>query len=345
MKVGVVLDGRRSAAEIAELAQLAEASGLSHVWLGAGARTKDHFVRLAVAAAATRRIQVGPIAVSPFEMHPAQLGLALLTLDEAAHGRASVVLGSGGDLAATLGAPRTGRVEAVSECVDIVRALAAGGEVTYAGRHYEVDGLFSPWSGAPTGVPMDRLFLAANRPRMLALAARKADGVMFSDMPLAYVGSLVDRVRAELAAASRTGARFQISNWLVWNVQDSREEAVRLARRQLGFRLYYIRDVAAAIGLSEGDARELAERQPEMTRAIFRGQTPWLPPPPLVDRLIEHLTLTADRRGLDGCIARLLEFERRGLTDIALAPHGDPAAAIRLIGEAVLPHVQRDAQA
>src|SRR5437868_3603043 len=65
MRVGVVLDGRRSATEIAELARLAESCGLAHVWLGAGARTKDHFVRLAVAAAATRRIQLGAVAVSP----------------------------------------------------------------------------------------------------------------------------------------------------------------------------------------------------------------------------------------------------------------------------------------
>jgi hypothetical protein len=55
--------------------------------------------------------------------------------------------------------------------------------------------------------------------------------------------------------------------------------------------------------------------------------------------VIEHLTLTADRRGLDGCIGRLVEFERLGLTEIALAPHGDPAAAIKLIGDAVIPTV------
>src|SRR6185369_9312223 len=84
MRVGVVLDGRRSAAEIAELARLAETYGFSHVWLSGGARTKDHFVRLALAAAATRRIRFGPIAVSPFEMHPVHIGLALLTLDEIA---------------------------------------------------------------------------------------------------------------------------------------------------------------------------------------------------------------------------------------------------------------------
>jgi alkanesulfonate monooxygenase SsuD/methylene tetrahydromethanopterin reductase-like flavin-dependent oxidoreductase (luciferase family) len=231
-------------------------------------------------------------------------------------------------------------VEAVAECLDIVRALAAGGEIVYAGRHYRVEGLFSPW---PAGVPMDRIYLAANRPRMLALAARKADGVMLTDMPLAVVATLVERLRRELSGAGRDPTRFAISNWLVWNVQESRDEALRLARRQLGFRLYYIREIAAAIGVAEPEARALAERQPEMVRAVFQGATPWLPAPDVVDRLIDHLTLTADRRGLDGCIARLLEFERRGLTEVALAPHGDPAAAIRLIGETVVPAVRRDA--
>jgi 5,10-methylenetetrahydromethanopterin reductase len=133
VNVGVVLGPRESASEIAELARLAEARGLSHIWLSGGARTKDHFVRLAVAAAATRRIRLGPVALSPFEMHPAQIALALLTLEELAPGRACAVLGAGGDLAATLGLPPRGRVDAVEECIDIVRLLAAGGEVDYTG--------------------------------------------------------------------------------------------------------------------------------------------------------------------------------------------------------------------
>jgi 5,10-methylenetetrahydromethanopterin reductase len=336
MKIGIVLDGRRTAAEIAELARLAEANGIEHLWLGGGARTKDHFVRLTVAAAATRRIEVGAIAVSPFEMHPVRIGLALLTLDEVAGGRASIVLGAGGDLAATLGLPRAGRVEAVSECIDIVRALAAGGEVNYTGRHYRVERLFSPWAA----VRFDRLLLAANRPRMLGLAARAADGVMTTDMPPGYLGGLIEALRREVSAAGREARDFRIGNWFVWNVQESREEAWRLARRQLGFRLYYIREVAATLGLTGAEAEELARRQPEMIRSVFQGREVWSPPAHVVDRLIDHLTLSADHRNVESCVERLLDFERLGLTEIALAPHGDPASAIRLIGATVIPHVQ-----
>src|SRR5258705_4283735 len=160
MRVGVVLDGRRSAAEIAELARLAETYGFSHVWLSGGARTKDHFVRLALAAAATRRIRLGPIAVSPFEMHPVHIGLALLTLDEIAPGRACLVLGAGGDLAATLEPTNRGRVAAGEGCLDILRAQAAGGGINYAGAHYRATGLVSPWGR----VAMGQLYLAAKWP-------------------------------------------------------------------------------------------------------------------------------------------------------------------------------------
>jgi alkanesulfonate monooxygenase SsuD/methylene tetrahydromethanopterin reductase-like flavin-dependent oxidoreductase (luciferase family) len=336
MKVGIVLDGRRSPSEVAELAQRAEAAGLAHLWLGAGARTKDHFVRLSVAAAATRRIQIGAIAVSPFEMHPAQLAISLLTLDELSGGRASVVIGAGGDFTATLGVPKRGRVDAVSDCLDVVRAMATGGEIRYAGTRTRIEGLMSPWRD----VAMDRVYLAANRPRMLALAAAKADGVMLSDAPLAAIDTPIRRVRGALTRGAHRANAFRFSNWFVWNVQDSLAEARRLARRLLGFRLYYIRDVAGAIGIAPEDADMLARRHPEMVRSVLRGETSWLPAEPITERLIDHLTLTADRRGLDGCVERLLEFERRGLTEIALAPHGNAAEAITLIGQAVVPNVQ-----
>src|SRR5262249_35094034 len=162
------------------LAKLAETCGFSTVWLSGGARTKDHFVRLALAAAATRRIRLGPVAVSPFEMHPVHIRKALLTLEEIAPGRACLVLAAGAGLPGAREPPGRGRVDAVAECLDILRAQAAGGEINYTGAHYRVRGLFSPWSR----IAMDRLYLGANRPRMLGLAARKAAALMLTAMPL-----------------------------------------------------------------------------------------------------------------------------------------------------------------
>jgi 5,10-methylenetetrahydromethanopterin reductase len=338
MRVGIVLNGRRSANEIAELAQLAEAVGIRQLWLAAGTPTKDHFVRLAVAATTTQTIQLGPVAISPFEAHPARLAVELLTLHETARGRAAIVLGGGGDFAAALGVPLRERVRAVEETLDITRAMARGGAVNYRGRLFRVHELFSPW----TEVEPPPLYVGANRPRMLQMAAQKASGVMVTDMPLAYAKSLVAQVRAGLAEAGRPPEDFRISNWFVWNVQETRAAAFELARRQLGFRLYYIRDVARSLGMTQAEAQELERRQPDMIRAAIEGREPWLPAGHLTELLIRHLTLSGGREDLDACIERLLDFETIGLNEIALALHGEPSHAIRALGERVIPAVQQD---
>ncbi len=154
------------------------------------------------------------MAISPFEMHPVKIALSLTTLDGLAQGRASTVLGGGCDLAQTLRVLLRNRVRAVGETIDIVRLLDAGGEVNYDGRMFKVKGLFSPWKE-----PIKpSLYVGANRLRMIRVAARKADGVMFTDMPLGHVGKLVDEIRSG-SAGGRPGP---------WRVQD--EQLVRLER-------------------------------------------------------------------------------------------------------------------
>ena len=337
MKLGVVLNGRRSTSEIGELARIAEQQGFAHLWLSGGSRTKDHFLRLASAAANTKRIQLGPIAISPFEMHPVRIGLSLLTLNEMAGGRASIVLGGGGDLAATLNLPLENRVQAVAETVDLIHLLGRGGEVNFRGRIFQTRGLFSPW----LGVSVPPLYVGANRPKMLQMAAEKADGVMVTDMPLSHVKGLVDQVRRGLARARRDLGKFRMSNWFVWNVQETEEEALRLARRTLGFRLYYIRDVAASIGLTADQAFELKRKQPDMLRSIFEGKDSYLPPKDITKSLIDHLTITGPHQHLDKFVEKLLGFEKQGVNEMALAVEGNPVSAIKLLGEKVLPLVQR----
>ena len=57
----------------------------------------------------------------------------------------------------------------------------------------------------------------------------------------------------------------------------------------------------------------------------------------LVDKLVENLTLTASTDELDDHLETLRQFASAGLTHITLGLHDDPADAIRLIGERVVP--------
>ncbi len=339
MQLGVVLDGRRSAAEIAELAKLAEENGIARLWLSGGSRTKDQFLRLSLAATQTKRIQLGPVAISPFEMHPVRIALSLLTLDEMAAGRASIVIGAGGDLAATLGVPLNHRVRAVSETVDIIHLLGRGDEVNYNGKSFQVNGLFSPWSR----VKIPPLYIGANRPMMIRTAARKADGIMATDMPLDLVANLVQQTRLALVDAGRDPSQFRMSNWFVWNLQETEDQARRQALRTIAFRLYYIKDIAPTIGLDEKEALELQRKQAAMVRAIFEGKDPESLPKHVADLLIEHLTISGSLSDLDRHIDRLRQFEKKGLNEMALFVQGDPVPAMKLLGQKVIPALNEKA--
>jgi 5,10-methylenetetrahydromethanopterin reductase len=335
LKIGIVLDGTTPARKLADLARLAERNGIGYLWLSAGARTKDHFVRLAVGATSTTKIRLGPIATSPFEMHPVVIGSALLTLDETAAGRGRIVLGGGGDLASTLGVRLQNRVESVEDAIMIIRKLAEGGEVSYQGNKFRIEEFFSPWHRSKP----PPIFVGANRPRMLELSARKADGVMFSDMPENYAGQLVRTVRSLLTRFDRSRDDFHMINWFAWNVQDTLEEAKRLARSSLAFRLYYIQDVARNIGISREEALELHQKQPDMVKALLCGKPEPLPES-LSNHLIERLTITSDIKDIDRCVERLHQFEKQGLTQLALSLQGNSEHAIRIIGKNVVPAFQ-----
>jgi alkanesulfonate monooxygenase SsuD/methylene tetrahydromethanopterin reductase-like flavin-dependent oxidoreductase (luciferase family) len=216
--------------------------------------------------------------------------------------------------------------------------MAEGGVVDYTGKLFNVKGLFSPWKN----LPIPPLYVGANREKMLNVAAQKADGVMFSDMPPDNATKLVERVRTELLRNDRALGRFRFSNWFVWNVQKTMEEAERIAQRHLGFRLYYVRDVAASLGLDQRTVDSLEGMQSRMDRAIFEGKEPELPSKEVTGVLVNHLTITGSRENLSRSIETLHEFEKRGLHEIALALEGDPVSSIKLLGDHVVPELDTD---
>ena len=61
-------------------------------------------------------------------------------------------------------------------------------------------------------------------------------------------------------------------------------------------------------------------------------------PDSLLDKLVDHLTLTGHVSEVEQKIEHLLELKESGLTDVALELRSEPAASIKLIGEKVIPN-------
>ena len=61
------------------------------------------------------------------------------------------------------------------------------------------------------------------------------------------------------------------------------------------------------------------------------------PPERIIESMIGNFTLTGDVSEMDRVIAELQRFKAAGLNEIALGLHDEPADAIKMIGEYVVP--------
>jgi alkanesulfonate monooxygenase SsuD/methylene tetrahydromethanopterin reductase-like flavin-dependent oxidoreductase (luciferase family) len=173
--------------EVLAAARAAERAGLAGLWVpdhlhNPGRPTAgvlECLATLSIVAAASERIRVGTLVLSTPFRHPPLLAKQVASIEAAAPGRLVLGLGAGGmtyaSTCAQLGfvplAPGE-RVAHVEETVACLRALWRDDPADFAGR-------FARASGArihPRPARPIQIVLAARGPRMLALAARVADG-------------------------------------------------------------------------------------------------------------------------------------------------------------------------
>ncbi|MDE0333791.1 MAG: LLM class flavin-dependent oxidoreductase [Defluviicoccus sp.] len=175
-ELGVSLDCFSPAREIVAQARAAEAGGAKTLWIATHLFLRDPVALAGAALAATERLEVALMALSPFSIHPVYAAMTAATLDELYPGRVVLSLGVGapGDLdAAGIAAERP--LARIAESVEICRRLYAGETLDHNGEIYRLGG--RGLINAPRDIP---IVLAASGPRMLALAGRIADGVLLS---------------------------------------------------------------------------------------------------------------------------------------------------------------------
>ncbi len=145
----------------------------------------DHFdeglgpiTAMAAAAAATTELRVATAVFAADFRHPATLAREMASIDRLSEGRLEVGLGAGyqvNDYRTTgiaMDPPKV-RVDRLIEYVAVLRGLFAGGPFSFAGEHFQIDGLDGTPRPFTAGGPP--IFVAGGGPRMLRFAARSAD--------------------------------------------------------------------------------------------------------------------------------------------------------------------------
>jgi 5,10-methylenetetrahydromethanopterin reductase len=322
-----------------ELGLLAERLGFDAVWTANHIAARDPFMSFMPLATSSSSLRMGPIAVSPYELHPVKMANQLLTLNEAAQGRAVIVVGGGGGTVIGLGM-KPGRrdmmprmVRAVRECTEILRGAATERPFSYAGELYEVSGYNPAWSveAAP------QIYVGASKPQMLKMAARVADGVMMSDVTLPRITESMEHLRAGLSQHGREESAFPVSNLYAWHVKPDAAAARGEARAKLFVRgmleHWYVSPF-----LDESECAAVEKHFPAFAAAYVQN-SPQVEgvSDALVDKLVDNLTWTGTEADIERIVGEMLAFREAGVTELAIRLYDQPEDSIRLIAERVMP--------
>lgn len=336
MDVDIVLDSHLSSQELTDLGLLAEQNGIRTVWNASYLDGRDPFTNMAQLARESSRICVAPMALNGYEMHPFRITMALLTLNELAPGRVKTMIGGGGEVVMGLKIPFDKRVRYVREALEFVKGATTERPFNYDGELFKIENYDPQW---PTAAP-PFVYAGANKPQMLRMAAKKADGIFMSDLSMKLADGVITDVLQHREEAMLDKSNFRFNNFMAWYVYEDPVEARFEARRWIGFRALF-RDYMMKEFVSDEEFQVLLDHMPDIY-AMAPNKTDRVAgvPDELLDRCVDKLTLTGGVDELDRIIEHLLEFKSIGVTEVCLELKNHQAHGIKLLGERVIPALQ-----
>ena len=235
MDIDIILEPDLDPKQINELGIKAEKYGINAIWTSNYFAHWDPFLSLVPLAQTTKKIKFGPLAVSPFEMHPLKIANSLISLNEMSQGRAQVAVGAGeGNITAMgLNTPKK-IVLAVREALEII-IMASKNNLgdQYDGEIFSVN-LPCDYSWANSSRP--KVYGTAYKHMMMRMEGRIADGVYIGATPPEIISPAIENINIGIDKRTDDNTRVEINSFWAWHIKKDREESMKEARRELIFR-------------------------------------------------------------------------------------------------------------
>ena len=306
-------------------ARLAEEAGFDTLWVAESSLTvQDVYVALTVAAGCTSTIRLAPGCTNVVLRHEAMVAAALASIDGLSGGRTFCAIGSGDTPIRALGRVPS-KVEEMRQAVAHIQALTAGEEVQYGDRSARLT-----W--AHRRMPV---YVTAEGPRMLRMAAECADGILnssgTSDDVRHWIG---EQVEAGTRSAGRDPSEVDV--WLssMLSIGGSREQAREAIRPRVANRARH--NIMAAPDLV-----------PEQHRAAGRrlvqefDVNAWYDPkhaPLVTDYMVDRFAIAGTA---DDVVQRLRELSADGVAGLMLDfPMHSLDATLEAFAAQVAPRLQ-----
>ncbi|MDX1401942.1 MAG: LLM class flavin-dependent oxidoreductase, partial [Kiloniellales bacterium] len=181
------------------------------------------------------------------------------------------------------------------------------------------------------------VYVAANKEQMVRLATRIADGLMLGDTTEQRLGSSLDLIGDNLASHGRSRKDLVVSCLVAWHVKENRKVSISEARRHLALR--GMLDAWFLATFLDEDECRIVEANRQNIYNAYKQKTDRIDgvSDEIIDKLVDNLSMSGDYDNLDRHTETLRRYREMGLDEVAFKLHEDQDAAIRAIGERVLP--------
>ena len=207
-------------------AMLAEKSGYDYVWITDHFNNRNVYTALTNILNYTDRVKIGPGVTNPYVLHPIGLAQSMMSLAEMGPGRVICGLGTGDKTTLDMvSIPRNKPLRTVRETTQIVREITAGNRLTMEGKIYQVSGVKLNFK-IPDHIPV---FIGAQGPKMLALAAEIGDGVLINASSPKDFEPAFTHIKEGLAKAEKKMSDIEIVAATAFSVDKDLEKARQAA--------------------------------------------------------------------------------------------------------------------
>jgi len=316
----------RGAVELARRAE--EEWGYEAIWL-AETNAQESFALAGAIAVETSRVEIGTAIVPAFNRTPAVLAMATGTVAQLSGGR--FILGVGSSSPAIIdgwnGIDFERPLTRVRETVAVLRQAFGGQKTDFAGRTLRSSGFRL---GAPPPKPQ-RIYLAALRAKMLALAGEIGEGLIINFQPVSAMKPILAAYAEGARRAGRDGAGDEVVSRFQVCITDDKPGARQLVRMAFGgyvaspvynrfFEWVGFEDVARGV-------REAFARGDRAASAAA-----------ISDEFVDAVAIIGSA---EECRERLAAYVEAGVTTPVISPLAARPDAIRATFEALAPARQR----
>lgn len=327
-EIGLGLQSDKRPGEYASIARRAEAAGIDVLSVFSDLLYQPPVTALVEIAEATDRVRLGAACWNPFTLHPYEIAGQWAAVDRASHGRAYLGLAKGTWLG-RIGVAQPRPLAHLREAVGFIRALLAGeafdGEV------------FSLVSGTRLRYALERespeFLLGSWGPLGAALAGEVADELKVGGTANpAMVRLTRERIAVGADRAGRDAHAVRIVAGAVTVIDRDRETARALARTEVAMYLDVIADLDETVTLPPG-LLDMVRAGLERGDAVGAGRA-------IPGDVLDLFALAGDPDDIAARAQALIDAGA-GRVEFGTPLGPDPLAAIDLLGEAVLPLLDR----